>query len=73
MNVGAGDGKGDHVFLVNREGEQHYQVSGKVGYPFFGQLILDCVNRTETAMTQEHAFLAAELCVRAESQAVKVR
>lgn len=73
VNVGAGDGKGDHVFLVNREGEQHYQVSGKVGYPFFGQLILDCVNRTETAMTQEHAFLAAELCVRAESQAVKVR
>ena len=73
VNVGAGDGKGDHVFLVNREGEQHYQVSGKVGYPFFGQLLLDCVNRTETAMTQEHAFLAAELCVRAESQAVKVR
>ncbi len=73
VNVGAGDGKGDHVFLVNREGEQHYHVSGKVGYPFFGQLILDCVNRTETAMTQEHAFLAAELCVRAESQAVKVR
>lgn len=73
VNVGTGDGMGDHVFLVNQKGERHYQVSGKVGYPFFGQLIQDCINRTETAMTQEHAFLAAELCVRAQNQAVKVR
>ena len=73
VNVGTGDGKGDHVFLVNRDGEQYFNVSGKVGYPFFGQLILDCINRTETAMTQEHAFQAAELCVRAQNQAVKVR
>lgn len=37
-----------------------------MGYPFFGQLILDCLNRTEHAMTQEHAFKAAELCVQAQ-------
>ena len=47
-------------------------MTGKVGYPFFGQLILDCINRTENAMTQEHAFKAAELCVRAELQAVNL-
>lgn len=73
VNVGTGDGSGDHVFLVNEEGERHFEVSGKVGYPYFGQLILDCINRTENAMTQEHAFKAAELCVRAEMQAVKVK
>lgn len=73
VNVGTGDGSGDHVFLVNQDGEQHFEVSGKVGYPYFGQLILDCINRTEHAMTQEHAFKAAELCVRAELQSVKVK
>ncbi len=29
----------NHVFLVNKEGEQHFEVAGKVGYPYFGQLI----------------------------------
>ncbi|HZH60980.1 MAG TPA: Gfo/Idh/MocA family oxidoreductase, partial [Metabacillus sp.] len=38
----ARDQKGDHVYLVNKDGEQYFNVSGKVGFPFFGQLILDC-------------------------------
>ena len=57
---------GNHVFLVNQDGEQHFEVDGKIGYPYFGQLILDCLNRTENAMTQAHCFKAAELAVRAE-------
>lgn len=57
---------GDHVYLANKEGEFHFDVKGKVGYPYFGQLILDCINRTENAMTQEHAFKAAELSVKAQ-------
>ncbi|GAE35227.1 oxidoreductase domain protein [Halalkalibacter akibai JCM 9157] len=60
------------MFLVNEEGEQHFSLSGKVGYPFFGELILDCLNRTEYAMTQEHAFKAAELCLLAQREAVIV-
>ena len=72
INVGTETDEGNHVFLVNGDGEFHYEVTGKVGYPFFGQLILDCINRTENAMTQEHAFKAAELCVKAEMQAVKL-
>lgn len=59
---------GDHLFLIDNKGEQHFELSGKVGYPFFGKLVLDCINRTENAMTQEHAFKAAELCVRAQIQ-----
>ena len=64
---------GDHVFLVNGRGEQYFDAHGVTGYPFFGQLILDCLERTETAMTQAHAFKAAELCLRAQAQAVRVR
>lgn len=63
---------GGTVFMVDGKGEHSYDVSGKVGYPFFGELILDCLNRTENAMTQEHAFKAAELCVRAQMQAIDV-
>ncbi len=69
----ARDTQGDQVYLVNHEGEKHIPVAGKVGYPFFGQLILDCLNRTETAMTQEHAFKAAELCLKAQLQALHIQ
>lgn len=68
----ARDPEGDHVYLVDQRGEQHLPVHGKVGFPFFGQLILDCLNRTENAMTQEHAFLAMELALRAQAAAVRV-
>ncbi|WP_163530037.1 Gfo/Idh/MocA family protein [Halobacillus ihumii] len=63
---------GDHLYLVNKDGEKHYELSGKVGFPFFGELIKDCINRTEKAMSQAHAFKAAELCLQAQEQAVVV-
>jgi predicted dehydrogenase len=68
----AKDKQGDHVYLVNQDGEHHFAVNGKVGFPYFGQLILDCLNRTEYAMTQEHAFKAAELCLIAQRDAVRI-
>jgi predicted dehydrogenase len=66
------DPRGDHVYLVNHDGQRHYEVGGKVGFPFFGELILDCLNRTERAMTQEHAFKAAELCLIAQTKAIRI-
>jgi len=66
------EARGDHLFLVNGKGEQYVDCHGKVGFPFFGQLIRDCLDRTETAMTQEHAFKAAELCLKAQAQAVRI-
>lgn len=63
---------GDHVYLVDGKGEHHIAAAGQVGYPFFGELILDCLEGTERAMTQEHAFRAAELCLRAQQQAICV-
>ena len=66
------DPSGDHVYLANQEGQWHFHVSGQVGYPFFGELILDCLNRTENAMTQEHAFKAAQLCLEAQQAAIRV-
>jgi predicted dehydrogenase len=71
LNVGA-ELEGDHLFLVDDRGEHHLRCHGEVGFPFFGQFILDCLNRTEHAMSQEHAFMAAELCLRAQDQAVRI-
>jgi len=65
----ARDKRGSHVYLVDGKGEHHLPVAGKVGYRFFGEFILDCLNRTERAMTQAHAFKAAELCLKAQAAA----
>ena len=73
VNIASGQPGGDHVYLVNGQGEQYVNAQGATGYPFFGQLILDCLNRTENAMTQAHAFKAAELCLQAQAQAVTVK
>lgn len=46
INVAEEPAVSDLVFLVNACGEKRFDVQGKVGFPFFGQLILDCMNRT---------------------------
>ncbi|WP_018931247.1 Gfo/Idh/MocA family protein [Gracilibacillus lacisalsi] len=68
----ATDKGGNQLYLVNQEGEKHFDLNGKVGFPFFGELIKDCMHRTENAMTQKHAFKAAELCLKAQEQAINV-
>ena len=62
----------DIVILVNGEEERRFLTDGKVGFPFFGDLILDCLNRTERAMTQEHCFKAAELGIIAQEKAMRI-
>jgi predicted dehydrogenase len=64
--------EGDQLYLVDHKGEHHIRCHGDVGYPFFGELILDCLERTERAMTQEHAFRAARLCLEAQAVAKRI-
>ncbi|MFW5689349.1 MAG: Gfo/Idh/MocA family protein [Spirochaetota bacterium] len=64
--------QGDQLYMANGEGEKHFSVSGKVGFPYFGALILDCLNGTEHAMPQEHTFKAAELSLIAQRDAMVV-
>lgn len=73
IDIAAEKTGGNHVLLVNQQGERRFNATGATGYPFFGELLLDCLNRTEHAMTQAHAFKAAELCLQAQAQAVQVR
>jgi len=68
----ATDEGGDQLLLVNAEGEQRMSLAGEVGFRYFGQLIRDCLDGTEHAMTQQHALKAAELCVKAQMQADRI-
>ena len=43
-----------------------------VDLPYGRQLVDDVANRTETAMPQEHCFLATELALRAQAQATRI-
>ena len=71
VNV-AQPGAGNQILLVNQQQEKQIDAAG-IGFPFFGEMILDSLNRTEEAMTQAHIFRAAELCIRAQMQAIRIR
>lgn len=64
----AGHPGGNHLFLVNQK-ETKYIDCAKVYLPYGEQLVSDVVNRTETAMSQAHCFLATELALKAQKNA----
>jgi predicted dehydrogenase len=66
----AGREGGNHLFLVDAKGVRHIDCNGGE-LPFGRQLIDDVLNRTESAMSQAHCFLATELALRAQAQAMK--
>ena len=61
----AGRKGANHLFLVNHKETTYYDCSN-VYLPYGEQLVSDVVNRTETAMTQDHCFLATELALTAQ-------
>ena len=60
----------NHLFLADLQGVR-YENCENIEIPFARQLLDDVRNRTETAMTQAHCFLASELTLQAEAQAVR--
>jgi predicted dehydrogenase len=72
QNVDIGGRKGgQHLFLVDQK-EIRYVDSSDQALPYGGQLVSDVLDRTETAMTQAHCFLATELALAAEKAAQRV-
>ncbi len=67
----AGREGGNHIFVVNGKDTQYIDCSS-VNLPYGEQLVNDVLNRTETAMPQEHCFLATELALKAQKQAKKL-
>ncbi len=67
VDVG-GAGGTDHLILVNGERCEKIDASDS-DLPYFGRLMNDIRQRTETAMPQAHAFLVSELALRAQALA----
>ncbi len=67
----AGRDGANHLFLVNNK-ETKYIDCDDVPLTYGHQLVDDILNRSETAMPQEHCFYAAELSIRAQKQAKKI-
>jgi predicted dehydrogenase len=70
IDIGGRDG-GNHLFLVDQKETRYIDCSDEV-LPYGGQLVQDIVNRTETAMSQHHCFLATELALQAQHQAQRL-
>ena len=70
IDIGGRPG-GSHLFLVDKK-ETRYIDCQKVALPYGEQLVQDILNRTETAMSQAHCFLATELVLKAQAQAQQV-
>jgi predicted dehydrogenase len=72
-NVDIGGRPGpSHLFIVDNK-ETRYVESKNVVLPYGEQLVSDVINRTETAMSQAHCFLATEVMLKAQAQAQTVR
>jgi predicted dehydrogenase len=68
----AGRPGGNHLFIVDQKGMNYIDCKG-VETPYGRQLVDDGVNRTETAMSQAHCFLASELAIRAQDKATLLK
>lgn len=64
----AGPAGGNHLYLVDQK-ETRFMDCSKEPLPFGELFVNDVVNRTDTAMTQEHCFLATELALKAQKMA----
>lgn len=69
IDIAAQNARENNLYIVTDDGEEKHNVTGKIGFPFFPMFVLDCLNRTESAMTQAHTFKAAELCLLAQQVA----
>lgn len=67
VDVGGVQGT-DHLLLTNATRCERIDASG-AGLPYFARLAADIRDRTETAMSQAHAFKVMELALRAQAMA----
>ncbi|HEY4290215.1 MAG TPA: Gfo/Idh/MocA family oxidoreductase [Puia sp.] len=64
----SGNKGGNHLYMVNNKEMVHMDCNNEA-LPFGPLFVDDVLNRTETAMTQAHCFLATELALKAQKNA----
>ena len=61
----------DHVYFTDAEGEHLIEAHGKYGFPYFGNIILDCINNTDLAIEPEKTLEAMRLAIEASEKALR--
>ena len=61
----------DHLFIVNKKRCEYIDAS-KEPLTYFGNLMHDIINRTETAMKQSHCLKVMELAITAQNSAKRI-
>lgn len=67
-DIVSGHKGGNHLYLVNKKEMLHMDCNNET-LPFGPRFVDDVLNRTETAMSQKHCFLATELALKAQKNA----
>jgi predicted dehydrogenase len=67
----AGRAGESHLFLVDQKSTRYIDCAN-IALPYGEQIVSDVLHRTETAMTQEHCYLATELMLKAQKLAQRV-
>jgi predicted dehydrogenase len=70
IDIASGNKGGNHLYMVDGKETIHMDCNA-VALPFGTQMVDDVLNRTNTAMSQEHCFLTMEMALRAQKMAVK--
>jgi predicted dehydrogenase len=70
IDIGGREG-GNHLFLTNAKETTYFDCTNQ-NLPYGTLFVNDILNRTETAMTQEHCFLATELALKAQKNAKRL-
>ncbi len=68
IDILSGNKGGNHLYLVNQKEMLHMDCNNEA-LPFGPLFVDDVLNRTETAMSQAHCFLATELALKAQKKA----
>jgi predicted dehydrogenase len=70
-DIASGLKGGNHLYMANNKEMIHIDCNNEE-LPFGPLLVDDIINRTETAMSQKHCFLATELALKAQKEAKKL-
>ncbi len=74
LDIGRGGPEtGDRLFLSDMQSERVIEAKDNVGFPFFGDFILDCMNDTFSATDYDLSLEAMRVTAEAEAKAFEAR
>lgn len=67
------DGNENDMHILNGEGEYFVKVAGKIGLPFYKDLVLDCIYDTDNSIKFSHIEAVVKLAIEAQEKAIRIK